>query len=166
MATGSATSTMSYEDSLSSQYLSSSMSSLSSSRRQTSWIATTYRQATNLYVTRRFHEALATIGPLLSTAGDNNDDDDEGARTGDENQAAAPIATASRSTRVKVWNFYLTLLNSIVDLGPEEGRLVFGSNKWKSLAAKVREGHVWDDVVRIGYDANEGAVDGEVVLNL
>lgn len=164
MATESTTSTMSYEDSLSSQYLTSSISSLSSARAQTSWIARTYRQAAQLFLTRRLYEALSTIEPVLLPS-----DKDDNVLPGYEQangQPVAPVVTASRATRVKVWSFYLTLLNSIIELGPEEGKLIFGSTKWKALAAKAREGGIWDEVVRIGYGDDSGAVDGEVVINL
>ena len=167
MATESATSTLSYEDSLSSQYLTSSISSLSSARAQTSWIARTYRQAAQLFLTRRLYEALSTIEPLLSLPKtDEHAGPTNGVKAQVDGQTYAPIAAASRTTRVKVWSFYLTLLNSIIELGPEEGKLVFGSTQWRSLAAKAREGSVWDEVVQIGYGADEGAVDGDVVVNL
>lgn len=169
MATSSTTSTMSYEDSLSSQYLTSSISSLSSARAQSSWIARTYRQAAQLFLTRRLYEALTTIEPVISLAsqdgGDGQDQEQEQEQQVD-GHSFAPVATTSRTTRVKVWSFYLTLLNSIIELGPEEGKLVFGSTKWRELAAKAREGSIWDDVVRVGYAEDEGAVDGEVVVNL
>lgn len=155
---------MSYEDSLSSQYLSSSISSLSSTRAQSSYIARTYRQAAQLFLTRRLYEALTTIEPIISPA----EIDGNGlVETGNgHDHAVAPVAGASRATRVKVWSFYLTLLNSIIELGPEEGKLVFGSSRWRSLAGKAREGSIWDEVVRLGYAKDESAVDGEVVVNL
>ncbi|KAF1344608.1 hypothetical protein BDV97DRAFT_304004 [Delphinella strobiligena] len=160
---------MSYEDSLSSQYLTSSISSLSSARSQSSWIARTYRQAAQLFLTRRLYEALTTIEPVISLASQDGGLGQDGEQEQQEQvdgRSFAPIATASRTTRVKVWSFYLTLLNSIIELGPEEGKLVFGSTKWRGLAAKAREGSVWDEVVRVGYAEDEGAVDGEVVVNL
>lgn len=164
MANGSATSTMSYEDSLSSRYLSSSISSLSSARAQSSWIARTYRQAAQLFLTRRLYEALSTIEPVLFAA--EHENNDINLRGQEDNKPAAPVATASKTTRIKVWSFYLTLLNSIIELGPEEGKLVFGSSRWRALAAKARDGSVWDEVVNLGYGGNEGHVDGEVVVNL
>lgn len=89
-----------------------------------------------------------------------------GAGGRDGRVSAAPIAAASRNTRVKVWSFFLTLLNAIIELGPEEGKLVFGSSKWRSLAAKARDGGIWEEVVTLGYGGVEGDVDGEVVVNL
>lgn len=164
MANGSATSTMSYEDSLSSRYLSSSISSLSSARAQSSWIARTYRQAAQLFLTRRLYEALSTIEPVLSAA--QNETEQIDGHGQEDHKPAAPVARASKTTRVKVWSFYLTLLNSIIELGPEEGKLVFGSTRWKALAAKARDGSVWDEVVTLGYGGDEGNVDSEVVVNL
>ena len=80
--------------------------------------------------------------------------------------AYAPVATASRGTRVKVWSFYLTFLNSVVELGAEEGKHAFGSARWKQLVSRCRDGSVWDDVVRDGYAGVEGDVDADVVVNL
>ncbi|THX23351.1 hypothetical protein D6D12_08456 [Aureobasidium pullulans] len=162
MPSASTASTMSYEDSLSSQYLTSSISSLSSARAQSSHIARTYRQAAQLFLTRRLYEALSTIDPIISPEAPDSPLQQEGQSDHD----AAAVAFASKTTRVKVWSFYLTLLNAIIELGPEEGKLVFGSTKWRELAAYARQGTVWDLVVRQGYQGNDGAVDGEVVVNL
>lgn len=142
----------------------SSVASLSSSKRESSQIARTYRQAAQLFLTRRLPEALSTIEPVITPQrveheGDDSRDDPSGSNP-------APIATASRGTRVKVWSFYLTFLNSVVELGPEEGKHSFGSTKWKALVAKARDGSIWEEVVRNGYGGAEGDVDGEVVVNL
>ncbi|KAG9515844.1 hypothetical protein KCV07_g7143, partial [Aureobasidium melanogenum] len=153
---------MSYEDSLSSQYLASSISSLSSARAQSSQIARTYRQAAQLFLTRRLYEALSTIDPIISPEAPDSpfQQDDQ------TDRHAAPVAFASKTSRVKVWSFYLTLLNAIIELGPEEGKLVFGSSKWREMASYARQGTIWDLVVKQGYQGNEGAVDAEVVVNL
>ncbi|TDZ29394.1 hypothetical protein C8035_v011335 [Colletotrichum spinosum] len=139
--------------------LSSSISSLSSSTssRHTSQISKTYRQASTLFLTRRLPEALSTIQPLITPPpGQSN-----GAPT-----EPAPVAKASRSTRIKVWSLYLTTLNAIVELEPDEGKDAFGSQEWRSLCSKVREGQVWDEVVRNGYHGVESDVDSDVVINL
>lgn len=133
--------------------LSSSMSSFSSpaTARQTSHISKTYRQASTLFLTRRLPEALSTLLPLITAAS-------EGEPT--------PVAGASRTTRVKVWSLYLTTLNAIVEMEPEEGKSAFGTQEWRALCAKVRDGTVWDEIVRNGYHGSEGDVDSEVVINL
>lgn len=89
-----------------------------------------------------------------------------GASEEELSKGAAPIASASRSTRIKVWSLYLTLLNAIVDLGPDDGKNAFGSKEWRAMVAKVRDGTVWDDVVQKGYRGSEGNVDADVVINL
>jgi hypothetical protein len=152
-----------YEEMSNSRYLSSSISSLSSSRQQSSQIAKAYRQAAQLFLTRRLPEALSTIEPIITPAlqEDSNGDGDKGDVVG-----YAPIATASRGSRVKVWSFYLTFLNAVVELGAEEGKHAFGSTRWKQLVSKCRDGSVWDDVVRDGYAGVEGDVDADVVINL
>lgn len=80
--------------------------------------------------------------------------------------AVAPIASASRSTRIKLWSLYLTLLNAIVELGPEDGKNTLGSKEWRAIVAKVRDGTVWNEVVQKGYEGLEGNVDPDVVINL
>jgi hypothetical protein len=152
-----------YEEISNSRYLSSSISSLSSSRQQSSQIAKAYRQAAQLFLTRRLPEALSTIEPIITPAlqEEANGDGDNGDLVG-----YAPIATASRGSRVKVWSFYLTFLNAVVELGAEEGKHAFGSTRWKQLVSKCRDGSVWDDVVRDGYAGVEGDVDADVVINL
>ena len=145
-----------YEDISGSRYLSSSISSLSASRQQSSQIAKAYRQAAQLFLTRRLPEALSTIEPIITAPPPD----------GPAGSAHAPVATASRGTRVKVWSFYLTFLNSVVELGAEDGKHAFGSARWKQLVAQCRDGSVWDQVVRDGYAGVEGDVDADVVVNL
>lgn len=160
------TGTLTYQDTLDSQYLSSSISSLSRSRTTNSLIVRTYKQATQLYLTKRFREAYDTLEPIISPQ---QAPDASGSSADGESSAAggaAPVAQSSRGTRTKVWVFYLSLLHAIVDLGAEEGKNTFGSTKWRQLAAKAREGSVWDEIIRYGYGGNEGDVDPDVVVNL
>ncbi|KAL5119307.1 hypothetical protein ACEQ8H_002794 [Pleosporales sp. CAS-2024a] len=126
------------------------------SRQQASQIAKAYRQAAQLFLTRRLPEALSTIEPVITPA----------PPLDDAAPAPAPIATASRGTRVKVWSFYLTFLNAVVELGADDGKHAFGSTRWKQLVTKCRDGSVWDDVVRDGYAGVEADVDADVVVNL
>ncbi|KAH9866586.1 hypothetical protein J1614_008277 [Plenodomus biglobosus] len=152
-----------YEDISGSRYLSSSISSLSASRQQSSQIAKAYRQAAQLFLTRRLPEALSTIEPIITPPP--HDDDDAAGHNG-QVAGYAPVANASRGTRVKVWSFYLTFLNSVIELGAEEGKHAFGSTRWKQLVSKCRDGSVWDEVVKDGYAGVEGDVDADVVINL
>lgn len=164
------TETMTYQDSLNSQYLSNSLSSLSNARSTNSFIVRTYKQATQLYLTKRFKEALETLEPIITPQPPNENGNHANGDANGHSDAPltrpAPVAQSSKSTRTKVWVFYLSLLNAVIELGPEEGRLIFGSTLWKELAAKVRDGTVWEDVVQRGYGGNEGEVDGDVVVNL
>ncbi|KAK0378353.1 peroxin 26 [Colletotrichum limetticola] len=139
--------------------LASSISSLSSSTsaRHTSQISKTYRQASTLFLTRRLPEALSTILPLITPPSGQSENG-----TGEP----APVARASRSTRIKVWSLYLTTLNAIVELEPDEGKDAFGSQEWRALCTKVREGDIWEEVVRNGYHGVESDVDSDVVINL
>ncbi|KAL3424992.1 peroxin 26 [Phlyctema vagabunda] len=140
----------------SSQLLSSSVSSLSnpaSSRQGSSQISKIYRQSSTLFLTRRLPESLSTILPVITPPSD------------DPTQSA-PIAKASRTTRIKVWSLYLTILNAVVELDPDEGKQAFGSQEWRGLVAKVRDGEVWEEVIKNGYGGVEGDVDSDVVINL
>lgn len=145
----------------SSRIMSASMSSLSSSissaRNPSSHISKSYRQASTLFLTRRLPEALSTILPLITPP-----PEEEYGASGEP----APVAKASRTTRIKVWSLYLTILNAIVELDPDEGKDAFGTHEWRALVSKVRDGEVWEDVVRNGYHGVEGNVDSDVVINL
>lgn len=65
-----------------------------------------------------------------------------------------------------MWSLYLTILNAIIELDPDEGKHAFGSSEWRNLVTKVREGEVWEEVVKNGYGGVEGNVDSDVVINL
>ena len=145
----------------SSRLLGSSLGSLSSPRKASSGISKVYKQASELFLTRRFQEALIAIQPLITASKAQQETSD------DENETKpAPVALASRGARIKVWSFYLNLLNEIAELGPEDGKAAFGNKEWKSLVAKAQDGSVWEEVVNIGYGGNEGNVDADVVIAL
>ena len=112
-------------------------------------------------MTRRFAEALSAIEPLITVPSPQDGIYDE-----EVTAEVAPVARASQKSRVKVWNFYLTLLNAIAELGPENGKTEFGGREWKNLVAKAQDGTIWDEVVDIGYGGLEGNVDADVVFNL
>ena len=145
----------------SSRLLGSSLGSLSSPRKAPSGISKVYKQASDLFLTRRFQEALVTIEPLITAPKPQQETSD------DENEIKlAPVALASRGSRIKVWSFYLNLLNEIAELGADELKAAFGNKEWKSLVAKAQDGSVWEEVVNIGYGGNEGNVDADVVIAL
>lgn len=159
--------TMTYQDSLDSQYLSNSFSNLSRSRSTNNLIVRTYKQATQLYLTKRFKEALETLELIVSPQRSFTDTEQTNGDANDhESNSPAPVAQSSRGTRTKVWVFYLSLLHAIIDMGQEEGRNVFGSARWRQLANKARDGTIWEEVVQRGYGGEEGEVDADVVVNL
>ena len=129
---------------------------LPSASRRGSPVTKTYHQSSTLFLTRRLPEALTTLQPLITPRLSH----DGGLLE------AAPISRASRSTRIKVWSLYLTILNAVVDMEPEEGKDAFGVQEWRALCNKVRDGEVWEEVVRCGYHGVEGDVDTDVVINL
>ena len=150
------------EESLpSSGLLGLSVGSISSPRKTRSEISKLYKQAEALFVTRRFSEALASIEPLITIPQHQNDTTDD-----ETTPEVAPISKASPKSRIKVWSFYLTLLNAIAELGPENGKKEFGGREWKNLIAKAQDGTIWDEVVNIGYGGIEGNIDADVVFNL
>ncbi|KAF2215245.1 hypothetical protein CERZMDRAFT_65569 [Cercospora zeae-maydis SCOH1-5] len=160
--------TVTYQDALNSQYLSSSISSLSRSRSANTLIVRTYKQATQLYLTKRFKEALEALEPIVTSQqpGESDALGTNGVHGESSGDGAALVAQSSKGTRTKVWVFYLSLLHAIIELGAEEGKNQFGSARWRQLAAKARDGSVWDEIVRLGYGGNEGDVDPDVVVNL
>jgi len=164
-------------DTSSSAYLTSSLTSLSRSRSSNNLIVRTYKQATQLYLTRRFREAWHVLGTIVRGSegqeGEENvhsnnynvGNEDGGGGGGD--LSPAPVAQSSRGTRTKVWVFYLSLIHAVVELGAEEGGREFGGTEnWRSIAKKAREGTVWGEIVARGYGGQEGEVDAEVVVNL
>ncbi|ELR08927.1 hypothetical protein GMDG_03594 [Pseudogymnoascus destructans 20631-21] len=144
----------------SSQLLSASMASSTSSRHGSSQISKIYRQSSTLFLTRRLPESLSTILPVITAP--TTTDSNGNVSVVDQ----APIAKSSRTTRIKVWSLYLTILNAIVELDSEEGKAAFGTQEWRNLVTKVRDGIVWEEVVQNGYRGIEGDVDADVVINL
>ncbi|MCJ1360003.1 MAG: hypothetical protein MMC33_010006 [Icmadophila ericetorum] len=160
------TSTIRFEDPsdsfFSSGLLSSSIVSSPFSKRTNNLVSKIYKQASTLFLTRRLPEAFSTIKLIISAS-----QSPESVNGQDKNTTApAPVAGASRSLRVKVWNLYLALVNAIIELGPEDGKTTFGSQQWRSLLVKAQDGTIWEDIVRIGYGGAEGNVDAEVVINI
>ncbi|GLA30300.1 hypothetical protein AnigIFM63326_008505 [Aspergillus niger] len=146
----------SYMSASQSQLLSSSTSSLSPSK----LCSKTYKKASNLYLTLRLQEALSALEPAITVVRGS----DEQLVNGDD--SVAPVASAQPTWRIKVWNLYITLLSQIIELGPEEGKKLFGQKEWKAISTTVRDGEIWETVVRTGYRGLEGSVDAEVVHNL
>ncbi|KZF21530.1 hypothetical protein L228DRAFT_283682 [Xylona heveae TC161] len=150
-----------YQEKLSSSHL------LSSSKHGSSSISKAYRQASTLFLTRRLSEALATIEPIVDRpAVENHTDGSAENNYGNNIAELPPIATASRGARVKVWSLYISIVNAIIELGPEDGKAVFGVKEWKTLSGKARDGSIWEEVVTNGYGGREGDVDADVVINL
>ena len=145
----------------SSGILSSSLGRLSSPRKTKSEVSKTYKQASELFLTRQLSEALSTIEPLITVPQSSEEITEES-----ETPRRAPIAGASRNSRIKVWVFYLTLLNAIADLGAEKGSATFGSKAWKNIYAKIQDGSIWDEVTDTGYGGIEGKIDPDVVVSL
>ena len=149
------------ESQSSSQYLSSSHSSFSQSKRQSSEISKTYKHASQLYLTRRLAEAYEALQPVIRPSEQAN-----GHHSDEDLPPLAPIATATTSQRIKIWSLYATLLNAILDLGSEEGKSEFGQKQYREIVRLVQSSEVWNEVVKDGYGGREASVDAEVVYNL
>ena len=150
------------EDSLStSRFLGSSVDTLSASRNGNPHISRAYKRARDLFLTRRLPEAYFALEPLISVPAASDDEPAE-----EDSPEFAPVAKASQSQRKKIWSLYLTLLNTIHELGAEEGKVQFGTKKWRQLTSKAWDGSIWDEVVQNGYGGVEGNVDADVVINL
>lgn len=156
-------------DGFASQSLRSSISSLGSpaaARHAASYVSKTYRQSSTLFLTRRLPEALSTITPLITVTPPSPSQQPEGSNGANGTTEPAPVAKASRNTRIKVWTLYIAILNAIVALDPDEGKEALGTQEWRALCAKVRDGDVWEEVVHNGYHGVEADVDSDVVINL
>ncbi|EXJ86271.1 hypothetical protein A1O1_06641 [Capronia coronata CBS 617.96] len=139
----------------STQLLSSSHSSLNG-KNSSSEIPRIYKHASQLFLTRRLVEAYEALKPVVTPSGETGSND---------SAARAPVATATTSQRIKIWSLYVTLLNSIIDLGWEEGKEQYGG-EYNDIVHRVQSGDIWEQVVRDGYQGREGSVDAEVVYNL
>lgn len=163
-SSGSSTVTMTTGNSslANSQQLSSSPFPRPPDRKPSPDISKAYKHASQLFVTRRFPEAFSVLEPIITPAQQANGFKD----SNEDSQSQTAIALATTTQRIKVWSLYITLLNSIVDLGYDEGKRSFGQNRYKEIVNCVRSGDIWDTIVRDGYAGREGSVDAEVVYNL
>jgi len=138
--------------------LSSSVASLSASQHLPPNVARIYKQASQLFLTRRIQEAHEVLLPFITSV--------SGSVGNTAQEASIPIASASRGARVKVWNLYISIINEAIALGQNAGKKEFGSAKWKELVAKARDGSIWDEVVNSGYQGSECNVDGDIIASL
>ena len=146
----------------SSQFLSSSHSSINTSKKASSEISKTYKHASQLYLTRRLAEAYEALQPMIKPAAQQNGH----VQHEDDGPVLAPVATASTSQRIKTWSLYAAILNAAIDLGHEEGTKQFGQSQYREILKMVQNGDVWEQVVKDGYQGREDSVDAEVVYNL
>jgi hypothetical protein len=156
------TATTDVDPSSTSKALSSSLSSLPASKRQSSEILKAYKSASQLFLTRKFSDAHSILEPLITPPSRPSGSKD----CDDEVISEAPIARAIKNQRIKIWVLYITLLNSIIDLDRDEGKKLFGEAKHREIVKSVHSGDIWETVVRDGYEGREGSVDAEVVYNL
>lgn len=142
--------------------LSSSLTLRSPSEKASSEIARAYKQASELYLTRQLPEALSVLEPYVAP----DRKQIQQIHNAEDSISEAPIARAKTAQRIKIWALYVSLLNSILDLGHDEGKSLFGKAKYKEIVALVCNGDIWETVIRDGYRGQEGSVDAEVVYNL
>ena len=133
-----------------------------SNKQEAEQASRTYKRAKQLYLTRQFPDCYATLEDLIKAppTPEHEDDSDE--------VPTALVARKSVSTnmRVRIWCLYISLLNEIVALGPEDGKQQFGNKQWRDMLSSVQNGQVWETVVETGYGGRESLVDSEVVYNL
>jgi hypothetical protein len=139
----------------------SSISSLTSAHNQPPSVPRTYKQASQLFLTRRIPEALELLEPIITPPSYSLETESDA-----DSPAIAPIASATKNARCKVWGLYVSILNEVVELGAEDGKQAFGAARWRELVGKTRNGSVWEEVVKHGYAGSEGSVDVEVVALL
>ena len=152
--------------------LADSVSSLSSRthggkkgrKRRPSPVAIAFKESREFFLTRRLVEAFDVLEPITASSKGSEIDHDESSRS--QTDQPPPIAVVEAKDRIRIWNLYIMIIHAAIELGPDAGRSQFGSARWKSLAAKARDGTVWDEVVSVGYGGVEGRVDAEVVSNM
>lgn len=105
-------------------------------------VARVYRTCTNLFLTRRLPDALATLQPIIA-------------------DSVSPRVKCSRALRTKVWSLYFAILDAAAKMGAEEGKKVWGAAEWRKILQRVRSGAMWDEA--IATYGGEGRVDAEVV---
>jgi hypothetical protein len=150
------------ESQSSSQYLSSSHSSINQSKKASSEISKTYKHVSQLYLTRRLAEAYEVLQPVIKPSVVSHD----GHQSDDDGLSLAPIAIATTSQRIKIWSLFAALMNAILDLGNEQGKQEFGQKQYREIVRLVQNGDIWEQVVQDGYRGREASVDAEVVYNL
>lgn len=126
-----------------------------------------YKSANQLFLTRRIREALEILLPLVVPSTDLEATFplvEEDANS--HHNSLAPVSGVSKTARVRVWSLYISILNEVVEMGPDFGKETFGAARWKYLVALARTGSIWEDIVRNGYGGSEGNVDPDVVANL
>ena len=123
-----------------------------------------FKEAQELFFTRRLVQAMDVIEHVVAptTAAQTEDH----SLRGNESISLPLVVNAERKERIRVLNLYIMILNAIIELGPEIGKRQFGSARWKALIAKVQNGTVWDEIVKIAYNGSEGSIDPEIVTNL
>ena len=151
----------------------SSISSLSSQTTIQPNVSRTYKHANQLFLTRRIPEALSHLETVICEPNRDSTNDrslDSLHRSNADDPTTkspcAPVAAASRAARVKTWTLYLAILNEIIEMGPETAKELLGAARYKALAAKTRDGSIWEEVVVNGYAGSEAIVDAEVVASL
>ena len=147
----------------SSQFLSSSHSSLNGLKKASSELSRTYKHASQFYLTRRLGEAYEVLQNVITPP---NEPQNEPQSDEEASRPLAPIAAGTASQRIKIWSLYITLLNAVLELDSDQAKQEFGQKEYKSICGRVRDGKIWEQVVHDGYGGREDSVDAEVVYNL
>lgn len=117
-----------------------------------------YRHAADSFLTRQYDVAYTILEPVVSLPAPKSK-----VHPAPE---VARMAEASKSLRIKIWCLYLTLLQAIIIRDMEDRDHIGGHREFRSFYAKIQDGHIWDEVVSVGYDGVEERVDIEVVISL
>ena len=133
-------------------------------KRRVSPVTKAFKQAREFFLTRRLVEALDVLEPIIALPRNSRAEHD--GLSGTKIDQPPPIAAAEAKDRIRVWNLFIMILHAAVELGPDAGRMQFGNARWKNMAAKARDGTVWDELVMAGYGGVEGRLDPDVVANL
>ena len=144
----------------------SSTSSLGSQSPSSPSVTRAFKQANQLFLTRQISESLDVLELLFEQSPPSSDSADNESGHDSRVPQPAPIASASRTARIRVWSLYISILNEICQLDPETGKATFGAARWKALVSKAHDAEIWEEVVQVGFSGVEGSVDADIVINL
>ena len=96
-----------------------------------------YKHSSQYFLTKRFPEASETIRSLLNSS--------------------------DRKWQQKAWGLYLIILDNGLKLPNEEGRKVWGRERWEREVSRVKESKIWNELLD-SVRGVKSSIDAEVIV--